>query len=249
MPKSKKQKTQHNHQPYSTRQHQNQHHTSNTGNENLSHEEIWDDSALIRSWDDAVREYEFYHSIHARGEDVDEVLRRAELAEQEETRQRMNVDQGSARGQRKEKLNADGNDGAAAQGDEDGGDEESEEEGEIDEHLQLNDTQVPTISTNRTDSSLTTQHPTITTTKPPLPTSGQPTNPIDIAMNNPTNPQDKADPPTTDPNQTLENLKMAYYWAGYYSGLYDSQRGKQGVEGEGVGKGSMTRVDLVGRSW
>lgn len=24
----------------------------------LSHEEIWDDSALVRSWDDAVEEYQ-----------------------------------------------------------------------------------------------------------------------------------------------------------------------------------------------
>jgi hypothetical protein len=26
------------------------------------------------------------------------------------------------------------------------------------------------------------------------------------------------------PDQILENVKMAYYWAGYYSGLYDGQR-------------------------
>lgn len=239
MPKSKKQKTQHNYQPYSTRQHQNQHHTSNNANDNLSHEEIWDDSALIRSWDDAVREYEFYHSIHARGEDVDEVLRQAELAEQEETRQRMNADQGSARGQCKEKLNGDGNDGAAAQGDANGGDGESEEEGEIDEDTELNDVQVPTTNVILTDPSLTTQPSTTTTTKPPLLRPDQPPNPIDIAMNDPTNPQDKADPPTTDPNQTLENLKMAYYWAGYYSGLYDSQRGKQGGGGGGGGQGNQ----------
>lgn len=25
-------------------------------------------------------------------------------------------------------------------------------------------------------------------------------------------------------DQALENIKMAYYWAGYYSGLYDGQR-------------------------
>ncbi|KAL9624899.1 MAG: hypothetical protein Q9160_000946 [Pyrenula sp. 1 TL-2023] len=35
----------------------------------LTHDEIWDDSALIRSWDEAVED------IHARGEDVEEVLR------------------------------------------------------------------------------------------------------------------------------------------------------------------------------
>ncbi|KAH0490071.1 hypothetical protein TgHK011_001555 [Trichoderma gracile] len=33
----------------------------------LNHEEIWDDSALIDSWNDALREYKKYHSIHAKG--------------------------------------------------------------------------------------------------------------------------------------------------------------------------------------
>lgn len=61
----------------------------------LTQEEIWDDSALVQSWDDAVEEYnvwnpsctwcnafltrfvsrQLYHSIQARGESVDEVLR------------------------------------------------------------------------------------------------------------------------------------------------------------------------------
>ncbi|KAL7815051.1 hypothetical protein V8C44DRAFT_31379 [Trichoderma aethiopicum] len=31
------------------------------------HEEIWDDSVLIDSWNDALQEYKKYHSIHARG--------------------------------------------------------------------------------------------------------------------------------------------------------------------------------------
>ncbi|RAO64062.1 uncharacterized protein BHQ10_000074 [Talaromyces amestolkiae] len=44
----------------------------------MSHEEIWDDTALVRSWDEAVEEYNLYHSIHARGENVEEVLDRAE---------------------------------------------------------------------------------------------------------------------------------------------------------------------------
>ncbi|KAH7241644.1 hypothetical protein BKA59DRAFT_456227 [Fusarium tricinctum] len=34
---------------------------------NLSQEEIWDDSALIDSWNEALNEYKKYHSIHAKG--------------------------------------------------------------------------------------------------------------------------------------------------------------------------------------
>lgn len=43
----------------------------------LSNDEIWDDTALIRSWDDALEEYKLYHSIHARGERVEDVLMEA----------------------------------------------------------------------------------------------------------------------------------------------------------------------------
>ncbi|KAK0386912.1 hypothetical protein NLU13_5225 [Sarocladium strictum] len=35
--------------------------------DNLTQEEIWDDSALIDSWNDALEEYKKYHSIHAKG--------------------------------------------------------------------------------------------------------------------------------------------------------------------------------------
>ncbi|KAL8767670.1 MAG: hypothetical protein Q9194_005923 [Teloschistes cf. exilis] len=49
----------------------------------LSHEEIWDDSALLDSWEAALQEYQFYHSIHARGERVEDVLKQAEASEED----------------------------------------------------------------------------------------------------------------------------------------------------------------------
>ncbi|KAG6065033.1 hypothetical protein E4U32_007841 [Claviceps aff. humidiphila group G2b] len=33
----------------------------------LSHEEVWDDSALIDSWNEALAEYKKYHSVFAKG--------------------------------------------------------------------------------------------------------------------------------------------------------------------------------------
>lgn len=42
--------------------------------QNLSHEEIWDDSALVNSWNEALQEYKKYHSIHSKGGNVDDVL-------------------------------------------------------------------------------------------------------------------------------------------------------------------------------
>ncbi|KAJ4326696.1 hypothetical protein N0V84_002922 [Fusarium piperis] len=61
-----------------------------TKQENLTHEELWDDSALIDSWNEALEEYKVgktdeidecwltsgyqkYHSIHARGGSVREL--------------------------------------------------------------------------------------------------------------------------------------------------------------------------------
>lgn len=31
----------------------------------LSHAEVWDDSALLQSWDDALEEYKVCHIIHS----------------------------------------------------------------------------------------------------------------------------------------------------------------------------------------
>ncbi|KAL9109626.1 MAG: hypothetical protein Q9187_008145, partial [Circinaria calcarea] len=48
----------------------------------LSQAEIWDDSALLQSWDDALGEYKLYHSIYARDERVEDVIREAEAEEE-----------------------------------------------------------------------------------------------------------------------------------------------------------------------
>ncbi|KIN06655.1 hypothetical protein OIDMADRAFT_176696 [Oidiodendron maius Zn] len=48
-----------------------------TSNSN-SHKEIWDDSLLVDSWNEALEEYKYYHSIHTRGEKVEDVLLEAE---------------------------------------------------------------------------------------------------------------------------------------------------------------------------
>ena len=37
----------------------------------LQHEEVWDDSALVNSWNEALDEYKKYHSLAAKGEKVD----------------------------------------------------------------------------------------------------------------------------------------------------------------------------------
>ncbi|KAI5928005.1 hypothetical protein F4810DRAFT_705901 [Camillea tinctor] len=41
----------------------------------LTHDEIWDDSALVDSWNEALEEYKRYHSIHRKGGNVEDLLR------------------------------------------------------------------------------------------------------------------------------------------------------------------------------
>ncbi|KAI1428801.1 hypothetical protein F5Y12DRAFT_632305 [Xylaria sp. FL1777] len=46
-----------------------------SGQQELTHNEIWDDSALIDSWDQALEEYKKYHSIHRNGGNVNDLLK------------------------------------------------------------------------------------------------------------------------------------------------------------------------------
>ncbi|KAG9819078.1 hypothetical protein KCU68_g17872, partial [Aureobasidium melanogenum] len=51
-------------------------------NKQLSENEIWDDSALVHSWNEALEEYKKYHSMSARGERVEDVLDAVEKEEE-----------------------------------------------------------------------------------------------------------------------------------------------------------------------
>ncbi|KAK6007950.1 hypothetical protein QM012_004764 [Aureobasidium pullulans] len=51
-------------------------------NKQLSENEIWDDSALVQSWNEALEEYKKYHSMSARGERVEDVLDAVEKEEE-----------------------------------------------------------------------------------------------------------------------------------------------------------------------
>ncbi|KAJ4357639.1 uncharacterized protein N0V89_002215 [Didymosphaeria variabile] len=46
---------------------------------NLDDRSAWDDSALINSWDDAVAEYQKYHSISKSGQRLEDALTEEEL--------------------------------------------------------------------------------------------------------------------------------------------------------------------------
>ncbi|OJJ44781.1 hypothetical protein ASPZODRAFT_144729 [Penicilliopsis zonata CBS 506.65] len=153
----------------------------------LTHEEIWDDSALVRSWDEAVEEYKLYHSIHARGENVEDVLREAEAAQEAgEDFQGDSIDDDHPMGMDEANVDVDSAEPAAP----------------LDESKTILREGLPK---------------TVNDVQPQqsggISTTGAPTGPTvpHAAMGQV---QDEG----------LKNLMMAWYFAGYYTGLYEGQQ-------------------------
>ncbi|PLB33345.1 uncharacterized protein BDW47DRAFT_96230 [Aspergillus candidus] len=150
----------------------------------LTEEEIWDDSALVQSWDEAVEEYKLYHSIHAKGENVDDVLREAEDAEQAGRGDDVQVD-----------AMEEGEDGEAV--------EAESQKAEVSEAMEepAAASNPPPVRGNQQQAGPTAATPTpITATPMPHPMLSQV--------------QDEG----------LKNLMMSWYYAGYYTGLYEGQQ-------------------------
>ena len=173
------------------------HVTSLDPSQPLNHNEIWDDSALIKSWNAAVAEYEYYHSLAAKGLDVEDVLDHAEEAEANDEDVDLALGDGDTNG-----ALATG-DGRHDEGVAEGGDVE---DGEVEEE------ELP-------DAPVTGQ----AKVERRAPQSG-PQMPTDVNLPQPEAANGGATATTLTQDQTLENVKMAYYWAGYYSGIYDAQR-------------------------
>ncbi|KAI0855488.1 hypothetical protein F4860DRAFT_519802 [Xylaria cubensis] len=83
-----------------------------SGEQELTHNEIWDDSALIDSWDQALEEYKKYHSIHRNGGNVKDLLKPKEEETSDAKQSLLEIDEASDRGRlettsemKKENLN------------------------------------------------------------------------------------------------------------------------------------------------
>ncbi|RMZ80374.1 hypothetical protein DV738_g2834, partial [Chaetothyriales sp. CBS 135597] len=143
--------------------------------------QIWDDSALIDSWNSALEEYQYYHSLAAQGLDVDQVLDRAEEREEQGLEVDLMLD--------RRELG-------------DGGVEEGEvDEGAVDGD---GDGDAETADYNEGE-------------------EGEEGEDEGREGGNGGNENENAN----EQDQVLANVKMAYYWAGYYSGLYDAQKKKR----------------------
>ncbi|KAF2771329.1 hypothetical protein EJ03DRAFT_38967 [Teratosphaeria nubilosa] len=136
----------------------------------LSHAEVWDDSVLVKSWNEALAEYKQYHSLAAKGEKIDIVPDEAEEGEVED---------------------------AAA-----------EDETAHDQDVTVE--QPPQVNGAEAEPATA------------LPANGMAAPPVAPAL-----PGGAAVPQalmSTVQDEGLKNIMMSWYYAGYYTGVYEGQQ-------------------------
>ncbi|KAL8651699.1 MAG: hypothetical protein Q9210_003107 [Variospora velana] len=180
----------------------------------LSHEEIWDDSALVDSWDAALQEYQLHHSIHARGERVEDVVKEAEASDLSLTGEEQRAGHTSAN-----IVNCPPDLGNLEDG------EVEDDDGRVDSSAATGAT-VELVHDK--EEVLEQQHHV------PSPTP----------QNGAYNAAAPHEIPATLKNgddESLKNLMMSWYYAGYYTGLYEGHKqsstmATNGGGSEGVGR-------------
>ncbi|KAI4253180.1 MAG: hypothetical protein L6R42_007683 [Xanthoria sp. 1 TBL-2021] len=184
----------------------------------LSHEEIWDDSALVDSWDLALQEYQLYHSIHARGERVEDVLREAEDPEDLPKDEKADMDN----------MTSELMDGVPhTQEPEDG----EVEDGEVEDDSPVDNGAMHETMRVKDEIPAAEEH------FPPPPAVEDRPQSVPEASDVPSvlvNGGESADPPVSGEealliraalqDEGLKNLMMSWYYAGYYTGLYEGRK-------------------------
>ncbi|KAF8475019.1 hypothetical protein BDZ91DRAFT_845212 [Kalaharituber pfeilii] len=169
----------------------------------LSHAEIWDDSALINTWDEALQEYKKYHSIQATGGTLESasVMKQSagevemkdvpspHVTEHNASKEDIGVEEGGVQFNVQEEPASQGTNG--------------EQTKEI--TIQGLDPRQPEASS--TPNVVTGPSTKQTTEAPKLP----PFPPSLLASD----------------NEALRNLMISWYFAGYYTGLYEGQQMQQ----------------------
>ncbi|PYH97583.1 hypothetical protein BO71DRAFT_416915 [Aspergillus ellipticus CBS 707.79] len=171
-------------------------------NRPLTQEEIWDDSALVQSWDEAVEEYKLYHSIQARGENVEDVLREAEAVENPDVIQDDQPVDDTA-----DHMDADVDVAVV--------DPAANATAPVDTHqVSQVDTSLGTVLTS--DQAMGgLERPSVPSNQETTQTAG-PGSLGAAPMPHPALSQVK--------DEGLKNLMMSWYFAGYYTGLYEGQQ-------------------------
>jgi len=192
-----------------------------SSSEQLTHEEIWDDSILVNTWDEALQEYKKYHSIEATGGDVNKLLQEA----RGETRMldATPSDQGTGGGGGEEDTGV-----ASPSHREDGG----VGQGAVLQHedapgVKNVDTLMEDQRAREGEEASTGP---ATGNHEQAPVHGDEHGISDL-------PSQTVPPPGLPPipqnivggaeNEVLRNLMMSWYYAGYYTGLYEGQQQQQ----------------------
>ncbi|OBT73684.1 hypothetical protein VF21_06202 [Pseudogymnoascus sp. 05NY08] len=156
----------------------------------MSHNEIWDDSALVDSWNDALEEYKHYHSLHARGETVEDAIADHEKESNSKAAERITQESGAPE-ETEAGMTLDDSEGPRVRkGD---GNSSAQKEHEVNDKVSLGEGDGQS------------------TTKPNGgPSSAQPPLPQHLIG--------------AVGDENLKNLLMSWYYAGYYTGLYEGQQ-------------------------
>jgi len=97
----------------------------------------------------------------------------------------------------------------------------------VDDDEEIEDGEVDESSEAHNEAAADTNHAHGSSAMPPAPAPPAPKTTLGPQLPHPTSTSGIAPEAAASQGQTLENLKMAYYWAGYYSGLYDGQQQAQ----------------------
>ncbi|KFY23730.1 hypothetical protein V491_02437 [Pseudogymnoascus sp. VKM F-3775] len=186
----------------------------------MSHNEIWDDSALVDSWNEALEEYKHYHSLHARGETVEDAIADSERGDNSKDAERAARENGAPE-EAGDRMEVEDSDGPRVRK---GDDNSSAQQGH---KLQASDK----VSLGEGDGQSTTKpNDGPSSAQPPLPQHL-----IGAGELRPTIVETALTIAVGDEN--LKNLLMSWYYAGYYTGLYEGQQkispadeGKTGLE-------------------
>ncbi|KAI4120973.1 MAG: hypothetical protein LQ338_006635 [Usnochroma carphineum] len=180
----------------------------------LSHEEVWDDSALVDSWDAALEEYQHYHSIHARGERVEDVLEKAERSGETAVSEEATVGPASSNFSSGLPHSEDLEDGEV-------------EDGQVDDEM-VAAAGMENGSAHVEEELLVEQQQSMPATTGSEATRNAPASHgiPDVLMNGV---QDEG----------LKNLMMSWYYAGYYTGLYEGRQQAHSTAVDGVENGRM----------
>ncbi|KAF4628782.1 hypothetical protein G7Y89_g9375 [Cudoniella acicularis] len=169
---------------------------------NPSHTEVWDDSVLVNSWNDALEEYKRYHSIQARGENVEKVLKAQENQGRKSVSATVKLS--------KQMLTYPS------------GEEMDYEEGELAEEAEQPSRE---IHAKKNIPEETVDHDTSShgagPAVPDKPSSLHQTSTIGPERGPPALPRHLVGQVH---DEGLKNLLMSWYYAGYYTGLYEGQQ-------------------------